>query len=304
MSRTVEDLRRQIDTLDNKVHDLLMERADLVVQIGEAKRKDKVQVVQPDREALMVRRLLERHKGPLPREAIVRIWRELVGAVSLLQTGLKVVVTVPDDQRALTYWDMAKDYFSSVLPMQKANNALVALSMVREGDVTFAVLPWPEDGEQSPWWSFLINETGDTAMRIIARLPLGNRSRADANPEYQALVVARAKFETSGDDRSFVALVVEQHISRARIVDTARALGLEAISLHSSPARDKTLTLHFLEVKKYVGTDDPSLEAFLTQLDSKVGKAVSLGGYPTPPVYEDKVGKNAPDNKADIKKSA
>ncbi len=293
MPGPVDDLRRQIDTLDNQLHDLLMERADLVLKIGEEKRKSKVQVVQPDREAVMIRRLLSRHKGPLPKEAIVRIWRELVGAVSLLQTGLRVVVAVPDDPTGLGYWDMAKDYFSSVLPMQKVTNPMAALSMVREGEATFAVVPWPSDTEQNPWWRYLMDEGGEQAMRIMARLPLGDRSRAGANPEFRALVVARVRYDTSGDDRSFLALEVNQSVSRARIVDRAKEFGLTARSLYSHDVRDGRHTLHLLEVETYIAPDDENLKALLQKLESADGKCICVGGYPIPPVYDDKVGKNA-----------
>ncbi|HEY8192071.1 MAG TPA: chorismate mutase, partial [Alphaproteobacteria bacterium] len=44
---TVEDIRHKIDSLDNQLHDLLMERAELVLKIGEEKRKNNVQVIQP-----------------------------------------------------------------------------------------------------------------------------------------------------------------------------------------------------------------------------------------------------------------
>jgi chorismate mutase-like protein len=296
MSKVVEEIREKIDTLDNKVHDLLMERAELVLKIGEEKRKNQVQVVQPDREIVMLRRLLARHKGPLPKEAVVRIWRELVGAVSLLQTGLKVAVTVPDDQTGLIYWDMAKDYFSSVLPMQKAANALSALSLVREGEVTFAVLPWPSDGETQPWWSFLMGEAPGgkvKPMKIIARLPLGNRSSKGGNPMHQALVVARMDFETSGDDRSFIALKLLQSVSRARIIDRIKEQDLEALSLYSSPHRSGQHTLHMLEVSGYVGAQDERLKKFAERLDDPEALAIVVGGYPNPPVYDDKVGKNA-----------
>jgi chorismate mutase / prephenate dehydratase len=293
MTKTVDDIRRTIDTMDNNIHDLLMQRAELVLKIGEEKRRNNVQVVQPDREIVMIRRLLARHKGPLPKEAVVRIWRELVGAVSLLQTGLKVAVTAPDDAGGLVYWDMAKDYFSSVLPMNKAGNPLAALSMVREGDATFAVMPRPADGEANPWWSFLADETGEKPMRIVARLPLGDRSK-DANPGNQALVVARLKFETSGDDRSFIILELEQSISRAKIVDKLKEAGLETRTMNTfTGATGRVRTLHLIEVDKYVGADDKRLAQIIEKLDPSGGRAVAAGGYPVPPVYEDKVGKSA-----------
>lgn len=307
MSKTVDNVRKKIDALDNQIHDLLMERADLVLKIGEVKRKNKIQVVQPDREAVMIRRLLSRHKGPLPREAIVRIWRELVGAVSLLQTGLKVVVSVPDDHRGLIYWDMAKDYFSSVLPMQKASNALGALAAVRENEATFAVLPWPEDSETNPWWHFMLSETGDDALRITARLPLGDRSQSEANPEFRALVVSRGRFETSNDDRSFLMFDLDADVSRARLVDAIRHVGLEPLGVFTAAANDDASRRYLVEVDNYIAQDDEMIQKVLDHIDSADGRGLCLGGYPVPPVYDDKVGKNVAGNASvsyDEKKSA
>ncbi len=293
MSKTVDAIRQQIDTLDNKLHDLLMKRAELVLKIGEEKRRNKVQIIQPDREVVMIRRLLARHEGPLPKEAVVRIWRELVGAVSLLQTGLKVVVTVPDDHTGLVFWDMAKDYFSSVLPMHKATNPLAALAQVREKEATFAVLPWPEDEQDKPWWGYLLGETGDEGMRIMARLPLGDRTEGAANPEFRALVVARIKYDTSGQDRSFLAMDLQESISRARVVDKAKAQGMTPLSLHTCPGMRHGRKLHLLEVDGYISPEEDIFEKFLRYLDDPEARGVCLGGYPVPPVYEDKVGRNA-----------
>ncbi len=301
---SLEEIRREIDSLDHQVHDLLMKRAELIVKVIEAKRKNKMHTVQPEREAMMIRRLLARHTGVLPREAVARIWRELVGAVSLVQTNLKAAVTVPDNNRGLLYWDMAKDYFSSVLPMQKSETALSALAAVREGDVTFAVVPWPENEEDKPWWSFLMSETGDYPMRIMARLPFGDRSKTNITPDHQALVVGKIKFEPSGDDRSFLALDLDHSISRTRIVDRSTELGLTPRSLYSMRAKDNGNTLHLLEVDGYVAQNDEKLTALLENLECPQGRCLCLGGYPTPPVYDDKVGKNVAENGIIAKKSA
>ena len=295
MSQTLEEIRREIDALDHQVHDLLMRRAELIVKVIEAKRKNKMHTVQPEREAMMIRRLLGRHSGVLPREAIARIWRELVGAVSLVQTNLKATVTVPDNNRGLLYWDMAKDYFSSVLPMQKSETPLSALAAVREGDVTFAVVPWPEVEEDKPWWSFLMAEEGEAPMRLMARLPFGDRSKTNISPDHQALVVGKIKFEPSGDDRSFLALDLDHSISRTRIIDRSKQMGLTPRSIYSMRGQANGNTLHLLEVEGYVAQNDPKLTELLEKLEYPKGRCVCLGGYPTPPVYEDRVGKNAQD---------
>ena len=293
MSQSLDEIRHEIDSLDHQVHDLLMKRAELIVQVTEAKRKNNMHTVQPEREAMMIRRLLARHTGVLPREAIARIWRELVGAVSLVQTGLKATVTVPEGSRGLLYWDMAKDYFSSVLPMLKSESPLHALSAVREGDVTFAVVPWPENEDDRPWWSFLMTEDGDAPMRIMARLPFGDRNKTNVTPDHQALVVAKIRFEPSGDDRSFIALDLGHEVSRTRIVDRSKEMGMIPRSLYSMRTKDKGNNLHLLEVEGYVAANDPKLAELLEKLEHPQGRCMCLGGYPTPPIYEDKVGKSA-----------
>src|SRR6185437_12724944 len=80
MSRTVplEDLRRRIDEIDDQIHDLLMRRAELVEAIGNSKKSENAPVLRPGREARILRRLVARHRGRLPRSVLVRLWRELL----------------------------------------------------------------------------------------------------------------------------------------------------------------------------------------------------------------------------------
>ena len=293
---SVEDIRKKIDGLDNSIHDLLMERADLVLKIGEEKRKNKIQVIQLDRETIMLRRLLFRHKGPLPREAIVRIWRELVGAVSLLQTGLKVAVTTPGGADDILYWDMAKDYFSSVLPMEKVLKPLLVLSMVRDEKATFGVMPWPNDGAKDAkdtWWQYLMDDEGDRPMRIVARLPLGERTKNPVPAHQLALVVARLKFEPSGDDRSFIGLDLERDISRARLAEKVKEAGMCLRNFFSAAGRSADRNFHLLEVEGYIPADSSALDTLAGSLNSAGARARVVGGYPVPPVYEDTVGKGA-----------
>ncbi len=82
---SVEEIRKKIDGLDDLIHDLLMERAEMVLRVGEEKRKNNAQIIQPDREDMVVRRILARHKGALPSEAVERIWREIMLEMLRLQ---------------------------------------------------------------------------------------------------------------------------------------------------------------------------------------------------------------------------
>jgi chorismate mutase-like protein len=281
MSKKLEEIRRQIDALDDKIHDVLMERAELIVGIAEEKRKNNMQFVQPAREAVMIRRLLTRHHGALPQAAIVRIWRELVGAVSLLQTGLKVSVCV--DNGNIAPWDMAKNYFGSVVPMQKASNALLAVSTVRENESSFAVLPWPSDQEQNPWWVHLFFQ--DEKMRIVCALPYGSEEGVSRDVNDRALVISKIDFTASGSDHSFIVIEAEHSVSRARIVEAMEALKLKPLSLNTK-AQPGGNTLHLVEVDDYFTDDDKRLDQIRKRFEGYYMRCAVLGGYPVPPVYK------------------
>ena len=75
---TLDDLRREIDEIDDEMHDLLMRRTTVVDAIGALKKSDGVPAIRPGREATILRRLITRHEGKFPRALVVRIWREIL----------------------------------------------------------------------------------------------------------------------------------------------------------------------------------------------------------------------------------
>lgn len=279
-SATLDEIRQKIDELDNRIHDTLMERAELVLKVGEEKRKNNIQIVQPAREARMIRRLLGRHKGVLPEMAVVRIWRELVGAVSLLQTGLKVMVAMPDGQHE--FWDLARDYFGSSLPMTKATTAIAAISALKEEKTTFAVVPRPLTEDEQPWWTYLGNP--QDRMQIIMCLPHGH-DPATPNPDHRALVVSKAGFDDSGADNSFLLVQCNASISRAKLIDTAKKVGLTALGLSSKRNAAGAPALHLMEVEDYMGRNDPRIGEFTKALEDAGASVTCVGGYPVPPSY-------------------
>lgn len=287
-SKTLDDVRRRIDELDNRIHDTLMERAQLISKIVEEKKKNNIAIVQPAREAKMIRRLLKRHQGILPHMAVVRIWRELVGAVSLRQTGLNAFVTAPEGVHE--YWDLARDYFGSCLPMKAVKDPLLAIAAVREGEATFGVVPWPQD-EANPWWTYLLNHNESKGpMHIAIRLPHGDEPGQE-DPEHRALVVSQSGFNESGEDRSFLLLECPSHISRGKIVDSANKKNMTVRSIYSKRCADpESLNVHIIEVEGYWMDAEDNLLQFVSQICGEEGVGLSrclcIGGYPVPPKYE------------------
>src|SRR5580658_3804442 len=91
-------LRARIDSVDQRLHALINERARLAQQAGISKHKDghTVDFYRPEREAEVLRMALERNRGPLRNEEIVRLFREIMSACLAQEEPLKVAFLGPE----------------------------------------------------------------------------------------------------------------------------------------------------------------------------------------------------------------
>src|SRR6185437_8636585 len=113
----LEDLRRRIDEIDDRLQDLLIERIEIVSRVGAHKRNSGgVAAHQPAREAAIIRRLLARNRGAFPPAGLVRMWRELLAATTRLQGAFAVAVYSPAEMPG--FWDLARDHYGSHTTMQ------------------------------------------------------------------------------------------------------------------------------------------------------------------------------------------
>ncbi len=273
MSKALGEIRQKIDSIDNQVHDLLMERASLVSSVASAKKKDGLQIVQPAREAMMMRRLLARHEGVLPRSTVVRIWRELVGSVALLQTGMSVAVAC--DSKMSSFWDMAKSYFGCNVPMHVVTDVEAAISEVRSGDVSFAALPWPADDGAGAWWSNLINAEESENLSVICALPYGYETFDNcADP---CVVLSDISFMSSDDDVSFLGVALHSALTRDDVLTRLRETELDVLRVCVNG--DSCL----IEVRGYY-VDNAAVSAVLSEaFGDGYRYCRALGGYPVVP---------------------
>ena len=93
---SLEELRNQINELDNQLVKLLNERARIVVEIGKLKNKTGGQVYAPDREREVLERIIKSNKGPLPDKCLIAIWRELMSGSFALERPLRIGYLGPD----------------------------------------------------------------------------------------------------------------------------------------------------------------------------------------------------------------
>ncbi len=94
---TLESLRERIDAIDAEIQALIAERARRAQEIGTIKGlSSTAEFYRPEREAQVLRRVVERNKGPLRDEEMVRLFRELMSACLAQEEPLKVAYLGPE----------------------------------------------------------------------------------------------------------------------------------------------------------------------------------------------------------------
>lgn len=253
--QNLTDLRDGIDKIDTAIHDYLIQRAALVEEIARAKGGSSA-ILRPGREAKIMRRLLARHHGAFPETALVRIWREIISASVCMQGTFTMALSEADKEGPLGA--LARKHFGMVAPISGQRNHGAAVQAVMDGKATVALLPLPghEAGLENsePWWRFLAHPQENTP-RVIARLPFFGPAES-LGPE--ALVIAQAPQEESGDDRSLLLLETREELSRAALKKRLDQAGF----LHQAPgiwADTAGRRLHLVEVEGFVEATDPRL---------------------------------------------
>jgi chorismate mutase-like protein len=79
------ECRRNIDRIDAQVLALLNERARVVEIIGSVKREHSMPVYEPKREDEVYKNVLDHNHGPLPADAVRRIFERVIDEMRTLQ---------------------------------------------------------------------------------------------------------------------------------------------------------------------------------------------------------------------------
>ena len=261
-------LRAELDRIDDAVHDLLIQRAEIVEYVA---RSGKPAAFRPGREASIIRRLLGRHRGSLPPVSLVRIWRELLAGTTSMQGGFSLAVCDSDHGASLT--QLAREHFGALTPLRTYVSAGQALVDVSQGFASVAVLPYPSESDN--WWVALLHH--EPRLHIIGRLPFW-KPRPDGAPAAQAIVVASTPPDASQDDGSFLGLECDGDVSRTRLSSELSAVGLKPETMVLGRQQGSPVTNVLVEVEGYLSDDDPRL----VHMGTVLRRPIVLGSYAMP----------------------
>ncbi|GAA0575966.1 chorismate mutase [Caenispirillum bisanense] len=269
-------LRREIDRIDDAIHDLIMERTAIVERVRAAKRNGVI--LRPGREAAILRRLLDRHDGHFPKASVVRIWREIISALTNFQAPLTLAVYMPE--RGAGFLALARDQYGAYTQTQTYASAGQVARAVMDGEASVGILPVPLLDDDQAWWTMLVGSSPDLP-RVVARLPFHGPG-AGRGDGLEAMAVGKLPLEPTGDDRTMLAVECSNALSRAGLRSHLEAVGLGPNHLWDTRENGPDARIDLIAVEDFVAADDPRLAAVLERPEGEVAHVHVIGAYATP----------------------
>ena len=176
------EIRKRIDEIDNKLIQLISDRANLAAEIAEIKKTkdDGKSFYRPEREAQILRRVIKENKGPLSDEEIGRLFRELISACLALEQVLTIAYLGPEG--TFTHAATLKHFGHSINSVSMPVISQV-FHQVQSGACDYGVVPIENsiEGVVNHTLDMLINSNlkicGEVELRIHQCLMSKNKSR-------------------------------------------------------------------------------------------------------------------------------
>lgn len=143
---TLVQARERIDAIDRSIQALIAERAQWAQQVGKAKGplKAAVEYYRPEREAQVLRRVVDRNEGPLSNVEMVRLFREIMSACLAQQEPLKIGYLGPEGTFSEQATRKHFGHSSRGLPLASIEEVF---QEVEAGNADFGVVPVENSGQ-------------------------------------------------------------------------------------------------------------------------------------------------------------
>jgi len=163
----IQELRKKIDELDDKLLELLNQRAQIVVEVGNIKKTEKLDFHSPSREREILERLTAHNKGPFPQDALKAVYREILSSSLSLERPLKIAYLGPratfTHMAGMQQFGLAAQY----VPVESIKDVF---SEVERGRADYGIVPVENSTEGVV--NYTLDMFIDSDLRISAEIML------------------------------------------------------------------------------------------------------------------------------------
>jgi len=143
---SLADVRERIDSIDRQIQELISERANWAQEVARVKGEglSAIDYYRPEREAHVLRMVVDRNKGPLPDAEMVRLFREIMSSCLAQEDPLKIGYLGPEG----TFSEQAvRKHFGHAAYGLPLGSIEEVFQEVAAGHADFGVVPVENSGQ-------------------------------------------------------------------------------------------------------------------------------------------------------------
>lgn len=144
--KALAQIRQKIDDIDSTIQSLLNERTAMAQEVARVKIENGEQAdfYRPDREAMVLRKVMERNQGPLSAQEMARLFREIMSACLAAEKPLEVAYLGPEGSFTQA---AAQKHFGGSVELHSMSTIADVFHAVETGNACYGVVPVENSSE-------------------------------------------------------------------------------------------------------------------------------------------------------------
>jgi chorismate mutase len=264
----LQKLRSDINQVDEEIIKLLKQRMEIIKQVGELKKSSNEKFfIRSNREADMIRDLVDKADGSIPKSTIVNIWRKIITTANVCEQSIKIAIHNP--KKISDYNYLTKEYYGEIVPIidfDSVNNVVLA---IEKQEVQIGIFPLPsqhfEDFHKKEelnenWWINLANNK--LGIKVFAIIPFIETKNNHQNFDSIKLVAAAIKKpEKSRCDNSLFYVEIDEKFSKSQINSSFKEAGIEIKLIKSVKlSKVENVIFYLLEASGFIDENDERIK--------------------------------------------
>ena len=257
-------LREQIDKIDLEILNALKERMEIIKKVGELKRsKNEKFYIRSNREADMIKNLVNLAENKFPKSTIINIWRKIITSANINEQELRIAIHNPKNISDYNY--LTREYYNNDIPIINYDSANSVVTELENNQAQIGIFALPDsidDGDKKEdtkenWWISLANNR--SGLKIFAKIPFVEFEQKDKNSNsIQLVAIAIKEPEKSIADNTLITIETSKEINKSAILSAIKEIGLEGKIIKSAQVMQfDGIKFHLIELNGfYLENDD------------------------------------------------
>ena len=282
-NKTLALFREQIDEIDLKILNLLKDRMSIIKDVGDLKKSyNEKFYIRSNREADMIKNLVNLSENKFPKSAIINIWRKIITTANMSEQNLRIAIHNPKNISDYTY--LIREYYNNDVPIINHDSANSVVSDLENNNAQIGIFALPSSNDESDkkedtkenWWISLANNR--IGLKIFAKIPFVEFEQKDKNSNSIQLVATAIKEpEQSNSDNTIITIETSKEVTKSGIISALKEAELDGKILKSAQIMQfDGIKFHLIELKGFYLENDLVLKKFS---QSKIKPYVKVLGH-------------------------